>query len=316
MEAIIGTRGLTRRFGSTTAVDGLDLEIARGEIFGLVGPDGAGKSTTLRLICGLLQPTGGETIVDGHRACNPGPLREVIAYMAQRFGFYQDLSVEENMNFYADLYGLPARERPAAFARLLELTQLTPFRSRQAGQLSGGMKQKLALMCTLLHKPKILILDEPTNGLDPVSRRDLWLLLYQLVRDGMTAVISTAYLDEAEQCHRVALMNRGRLLACGPPDQLRAGIAGQCYEIKTANRQQTRALLSGRPGVVSVEPHGATLHLFLDPCHTSPAELRRQLLAAGGEPAAEFRLITPTLEDVFIFMIQRSREDAAVPAAV
>ena len=313
MEPIIRVRRITRRFGATTAVAGLDLDIARGEIFGLVGPDGAGKSTTLRLICGLLQPSEGEIVVDGHRTDKPGPLREVVAYMAQRFGFYPDLSVQENMMFYADLYSLPAAGRDAAFAALLEMTQLSAFRDRPAGKLSGGMKQKLALMCTLLHQPRVLILDEPTNGLDPVSRRDLWFLLYRLAKDGMTIVISTAYLDEAQQCHRVALMNEGRVLACGAPGQLRADVPEHCFEVKSPSRQRTRLLLKDHPGVVSVEPYGAALHLFLDPRATSPAQLQT-ILRDAGEVPSELIPITPTLEDVFIVMIRKFNAAAAATA--
>lgn len=305
MNPIIRTRDLTRLFAGSPepAVDGLNLEVAPQEIFGLVGPDGAGKSTALRLICGLLAPTSGEAFVDGHAAVRVGPLRESIGYLAQRFGFYQDLSIEENMGFYADLYGLPARERGRVFDHLLEMTRLAPFRARPAGQLSGGMKQKLALICTLLHRPRILVLDEPTNGLDPVSRRDLWFLLYQLAKDGMTLLISTAYLDEAEHCHRVALMNRGRVLACGEPDDLRRSVPGECYEVRVANRQQGRALLALCAGVTNVELCGAVLHLFIDPAVTSPAVLAETLREAG-EPNPAIVPIVPTLEDVLIVKIR------------
>lgn len=314
MEPIIRARQLSRRFGSAVAVEDLNLDIARGEIFGLVGPDGAGKSTTLRLICGLLAPTAGEVVVDGFAASQTGPLRDVMAYMAQRFGFYPDLSVEENMTFYADLYGLTAGQRSAAFASLLEMTQLTGFRHRETGKLSGGMKQKLALMCTLLHRPRILVLDEPTNGLDPVSRRDLWLLLYRLAKDGITILISTAYLDEAQQCHRVALLHQGRMLACGAPDQLRSAVPEQCYEITTPHRQRIRSLLKDCPGVVSIEPCGASLHLFLDSRAGSPGQLQA-VLQAGGEPPSPFVPITPTLEDVFIVNISKFK-NGAMPAAI
>ncbi len=311
MDAMIRTRGLTRRFEASPepAVEDLNLDIARREIFGLVGPDGAGKSTALRLICGLLTPTSGEAFIDGHPAARLGPLRESIGYLAQRFGFYQDLSVEENMEFYADLYGLPSSERPRFFEHLLEMTRLIRFRTRPAGQLSGGMKQKLALICTLLHQPRVLVLDEPTNGLDPVSRRDLWFLLYQLVKDGMTVLISTAYLDEAEHCHRVALMNRGRVLACGEPGVLRRSVPSQCYEIRVIDRQRGRAVLSRCVGVKGVELCGAALHLFLDPALTSPAVLTGALREAG-EPEPAFSPILPTLEDVLIVRIRAAEKPA------
>jgi ABC-2 type transport system ATP-binding protein len=222
MEAIIETHDLTRRFGKITAVDHLNLTIAPGEIFGLVGPDGAGKTTTLRMLCSLLDPSEGSASVAGHDVVRePQSVKDQIGYMAQKFGLYQDLSVQENMNFYADLFGIVGAERTALAARLLRMTRMEPFQDRLAGRLSGGMKQKLALMCTLLHRPQILFLDEPTNGVDPVSRRDFWAILYQLLKDGITILMATAYLDEAERCNRVGLMHRGKLIRCDTPEILK-----------------------------------------------------------------------------------------------
>jgi ABC-2 type transport system ATP-binding protein len=222
MAAIIETRDLTRRFGDLVAVDHLNLAVERGEIFGLVGPDGAGKTTTLRMLCGLMDPSEGSASVAGYDVVrNPQAVKDQIGYMAQRFGLYQDLTVEENMTFYADLFGIMGREREELSAGLLRMTRMEPFRARQAGRLSGGMKQKLALMCTLLHRPQILFLDEPTNGVDPVSRRDFWAILYQLLKDGITVFMTTAYLDEAERCNRVGLMHRGKLIRCEAPEALR-----------------------------------------------------------------------------------------------
>lgn len=222
MEPIIEARGLTRRFKDVTAVDHLDLSILPGEIFGLVGPDGAGKTTTLRMLCSLLDPTEGSARVAGHDVVRePQAVKDCIGYMAQKFGLYHDLSVAENMNFYADLFGIVGEERRTLSARLLHMTRMESFRDRLAGRLSGGMKQKLALMCTLLHKPQILFLDEPTNGVDPVSRRDFWAILYQLLKDGITILMTTAYLDEAERCNRVGLMYRGRLIRCDAPETLK-----------------------------------------------------------------------------------------------
>jgi ABC-2 type transport system ATP-binding protein len=223
MEPIIETRDLTRRFKDLTAVDRLNLTVAPGEIFGLVGPDGAGKTTTLRMLCGLVNPTEGTARVAGHdvvRDCRA--VKDQIGYQAQRFGLYTDLTVEENMAFYADLFGILGDERAGLQKRLLHMTRMEPFRERQAGRLSGGMKQKLALMCTLLHHPRILFLDEPTNGVDPVSRRDFWTILYQLLKDGITIFLATAYLDEAERCNRVGFMHRGRLIRCDAPERLKA----------------------------------------------------------------------------------------------
>jgi ABC-2 type transport system ATP-binding protein len=222
MEPIIETRDLTRRFGELTAVDHLNLTVSQGEIFGLVGPDGAGKTTTMRMLCGLVDPDEGTARVAGHDvAREPQQVKDKIGYMAQRFGLYLDLSVEENMNFYADLFGIIGSTRMELKTRLLHMTRMEPYRNRQAGQLSGGMKQKLALMCTLLHRPQILFLDEPTNGVDPVSRRDFWAILYELLKEGITILMATAYLDEAERCNRVGLMHRGRLIRCNAPEALK-----------------------------------------------------------------------------------------------
>jgi ABC-2 type transport system ATP-binding protein len=222
MEPIIEVRGLTRKFGELTAVDHLDLTVERGEIFGLVGPDGAGKTTTLRMLCGLMTPTEGSARVAGHDVDRDSQaVKDQIGYMAQRFGLYGDLTVAENMAFYADLFGIVGAERERLSSELLRMTRMEPFRDRQAGRLSGGMKQKLALMCTLLHRPQVLFLDEPTNGVDPVSRRDFWAILYQLLKDGITIFMSTAYMDEAERFNRVGLMHKGKLIRCSPPEQLK-----------------------------------------------------------------------------------------------
>jgi ABC-2 type transport system ATP-binding protein len=223
MATIIETRGLTKRFGELTAVDHLDLTVAEGEIFGLVGPDGAGKTTTLRMLCGLMDPSEGSALVAGHDTARESQaVKDQIGYMAQRFGLYQDLTVEENMIFYADLFDITGQTRVDLTAQLLQMTRMEPFRTRPAGKLSGGMKQKLALMCTLLHRPRILFLDEPTNGVDPVSRRDFWAILYQLLKDGITIFMTTAYLDEAERCNRVGLLHKGKLIRCSTPEAMKA----------------------------------------------------------------------------------------------
>jgi ABC-2 type transport system ATP-binding protein len=223
MEPIIEICGLTKRFGELTAVDHLDLTVGKGEIFGLVGPDGAGKTTTLRMLCGLMEPSEGSARVAGHDVARESrAVKDQIGYMAQRFGLYQDLTVEENMIFYADLFDITGETRAELTAQLLRMTRMEPFRARPAGKLSGGMKQKLALMCTLLHRPRILFLDEPTNGVDPVSRRDFWAILYQLLKDGITIFMTTAYLDEAERCNRVGLLHKGKLIRCSTPEAMKA----------------------------------------------------------------------------------------------
>jgi len=310
--AIIKVRDLTRRFGDLTAVDRLNLEVARGEIFGLVGPDGAGKTTTLRMLCTLMEITEGEIQIAGYDvARDTDAVKDRIGYMAQRFGLYGDLTVEENMVFYSDLFSITGREREELMERLLRMTRMEPFRKRQAGRLSGGMKQKLALMCTLLHHPQILFLDEPTNGVDPVSRRDFWAILYQLVRDGLTVFLTTAYLDEAERCNRVGFMYKGRMIQCDSPDALKNNLEEECYEIRSSDQRAAREALENLNGVVSVAPSGAALHLFLSPSETSVAELEHTLEEKRIR-AAEFNRIMPSLEDVFIALAHKASAEERI----
>ncbi len=300
---IIRTENLTRKFGALTAVDHLNLEIAEGEIFGLVGPDGAGKTTTMRMLCGLMNPTEGKAIVAGHDVSRElDAVKDQIGYMAQRFGLYSDLTVAENMTFYSDLFGVTGRERDDLTARLLKMTRMEPFQQRPAGKLSGGMKQKLALMCTLLHKPRVLFLDEPTNGVDPVSRRDFWAILYDLVRSGLTVFVSTAYLDEAERANRVAFLDHGRIIRCDTPAALRRSLDETCYQIHSGDNRALRQRLEQEPGVLTAQPSGAYLHLFLNPTVTSVETL-------ATKDHFEFKEILPSLEDVFIALIRK--EEAA-----
>jgi ABC-2 type transport system ATP-binding protein len=302
METIIDIRHLTRRFDDLVAVHDLNLAVAKGEIFGLVGPDGAGKTTTLRLLCGLMHPTEGQIRVAGYDVTRElGAVKDRIGYMAQRFGLYGDLTVDENMEFYADLFGITRATRDELTPQLLRMTRMEPFRKRQAGRLSGGMKQKLALMCTLLHHPEILFLDEPTNGVDPVSRRDFWAILYQLVKDGVTVFVTTAYLDEAERCNRVGLMHRGRLIRCDSPEALRHHLKEECYELEAQDLRAARERLQASEGVASVQPAGSTLHVFIDPSRTSPQVLAQTL--GGGV----FKPILPSLEDVFIALVKAEK---------
>ncbi len=214
--------GLTKKFASLVAVDNLNLQVEEGEIFGLVGPDGAGKSTTMRLLTSILDPTSGQAwVYQKHTVKEAEELKECIAYMSQRFGLYEELTVIENINFYADVYGVAKSKRQDSIERLLGFSGLLPFKGRLAGKLSGGMKQKLGLACALIHTPKVLFLDEPTNGVDPVSRRDFWKILYDLLKEKVTIFCSTCYLDEAERCHRVGLMHKGKLLRCDTPDAIK-----------------------------------------------------------------------------------------------
>ena len=299
MNIAVQARSLSRRFGAIEAVRDLSFEVKSGEVFGLVGPDGAGKTTTLRMLCGLVDPDKGDAVVAGFEvAKHLDQVKDAIGYMAQKFGLYGDLSVEENMDFYADLFGITGQVRADLKTRLLKMTRMEPFRDRPAAKLSGGMKQKLSLMCTLLHKPQILFLDEPTNGVDPVSRRDFWLILEELVKDGMTVLVSTAYLDEAERCHRVALMDRGRIVLCGTPAELKANLPEKCYAIRATNLREIKHTLEARPGVSSVEMSGAALHLFLKP--------EAKLLDIIADLDIDAERITPTLEDILISEIQRA----------
>ena len=221
-------------------MDRLTLTVAKGELFGLVGSDGAGKTTTIRILTGIMDASDGDAWVLGHHSGREAEaIKPEIGYMSQRFGLYPDLTVMENIHFYADIYSVPKRERDEKIDRLLAFSNLTPFKKRFAGNLSGGMKQKLGLACALIHTPQVLFLDEPTNGVDPVSRRDFWRILYQLLKEGVTIFVSTAYLDEADRCHRVGLIHRGRLLACDAPDQLRGLMKGAILEIRTSDPRKT-----------------------------------------------------------------------------
>jgi ABC-2 type transport system ATP-binding protein len=229
--AAIKTINLTRKFDALLAVDNLNLEVNSGEIFGLVGPDGAGKTTTMRLLTGILEPTSGDAWVDDRHIVKEAELlKETIGYMSQRFGLYEDLTVIENISFYADVYCVPRNQTAKKIDELLGFSGLLPFKSRLAGNLSGGMKQKLGLACALIHTPKVLFLDEPTNGVDPVSRRDFWQILYNLQKQNVTIFISTAYLDEADRCSRVGLLHKGRLLRCDAPDAIKNQIGADSME--------------------------------------------------------------------------------------
>lgn len=240
----IKASALTRKFGDNTAVNDLNLEIEEGEIFGLVGPDGAGKTTTMRLLTGILDPSSGEGwVFNKHIVRESEALKENIAYMSQRFGLYEELTVMENINFYADVFCIPKKQREAVIEKLLGFSGLAPFKQRLAGKLSGGMKQKLGLSCALIHTPKVLFLDEPTNGVDPVSRRDFWKILYDLLKEKVTILYSTSYLDEAERCRRVGLINKGRLLKCDTPENIKKECDAATLEqafIKIINDYESR----------------------------------------------------------------------------
>jgi ABC-2 type transport system ATP-binding protein len=316
-EALVSARALTRSFGAVRAASEVSFEVRRGEMFGLIGPDGAGKTTTLRMILGLLKPDSGQALTCGlDPARDRRRLSSRVGYLSQKFSLYGDLSVDENAAFFAeihDVYDYAAR-RDA----LLEMVHMTPFRDRLADRLSGGMKQKLALVCTLVHTPELLVLDEPTTGVDPVSRRDFWKLLGRLQREGLTLLLTTPYLDEAERCTRVALIDEGRILTVDSPDALREAEKGVMVEVLAEPRREALAVLRAAPGVAEVEVFGERLHASLPGAPPAGAGAAADALAArlneAGLVVHSSRPTTPSLEDVFIGRI-RARE-AAAPAEV
>lgn len=302
MPAII-TENLTKRFGDLTAVDSLTISVAEGELFGLVGSDGAGKTTTMRMLTAIMDPTSGDAWVMGHHVQRePEALKEKIGYMSQRFGLYPDLTVQENIHFYADIYGLSRKERQTTIEELLSFSNLAPFRKRKAGDLSGGMKQKLGLSCALVHTPRVLFLDEPTNGVDPVSRRDFWRILYRLLKEGVAIFVSTAYLDEADRCDRVGLIHDGRLLACDTPANLRKLMHGSILEIRTSEPRNAARLLRRELADVSVGLFGDKVHVVTyDSDKTAAAA--EAIIKNKGLPLLSIRTMEPALEDVVISLL-------------
>jgi len=301
--------GLRKSYAGVVAVDGISFTVASGEMFGLIGPDGAGKTTTLRTVLGLLAPDAGTV-----ETCGLTPLRDrralssQIGYLPQRFSLYGDLSVDENIAFFARIHGVSGW-RPRR-AELLDLLRMTPFRDRLADRLSGGMKQKLALACTLIHTPSLLVLDEPTTGVDPVSRRDFWRILSRLLRSGLTILLTTPYLDEAERCGRVALMDRGHVLVTDAPLRLRDGWTGAMLEILASPKDKARDVLRATSGVSDIQVFGERLHVALPA--VPPTEAPRAAVALAARLTAEgigvesSRAILPSLEDVFIARVRES----------
>jgi ABC-2 type transport system ATP-binding protein len=300
--------GLTKRFAGTTAVDGLRFTVETGEVFGLVGPDGAGKTTTMRMLAGVMTPDAGSATVAGCDVVHdPEAVKHRISYMPQGFGLYEDLTVDENIRFYADLFGVGRAAREQRAERLLAASGMTRFRDRLAGQLSGGMKKKLGLTCALIHTPQVVLLDEPTTGVDPVSRRDFWRILYELVAEGVTVLASTAYLDEAERCHRLALVHQGRLLLCDSPARLKARMPGDVLQIGSPAPGAVRDELRRAPGVSSVLVVGDGVHVVVDDAARRVPEIRIRLEAAT-VPFTEVAPTVPTIEDLFVASIPVSAE--------
>ncbi len=303
---IVRTQNLCKSFGQTVAVNDLNLEVHRGELFGLVGPDGAGKTTTLRMMAGILEPSSGQLWVNGISVVDePEAIKEHIAYMPQRFGLYQDLTVIENLIFYADLFRVPQKERGGRIERLMAFSRLGPFKERLAGALSGGMKQKLGLACALIHSPALLLLDEPTNGVDPVSRRDFWKILYDLLKQGISILVSTAYLDEAERTTRVGLMDHGSVIQLGAPQALKELVKGVMFEIVPSNLARCRKILSDLPFILDANVFGDGFHVRVN----DEQQMDSVLMALNREDIeiSSLKKISPSMEDAFLSLIRRRR---------
>lgn len=299
-QSAIIVEGLTKSFTNVRAVDQLSFDVKPGEIFGLVGPDGAGKTTTLRMLAGVMPPDEGKATIAGCDVIHdPEGAKRHLSYMPQRFGLYEDLSVDENIRFYADLFGVRKRDRQERAAQLLQAAGMSEFRARLAGKLSGGMKQKLALVCALIHWPKIILLDEPTNGVDPVSRRDFWRILYELMSEGVAILTSTAYLDEAERCHRVGLLHQGRLLFCDTPANLKAQLRKDVLSIFSPEARRVRDELEHAGGISSMVLTGDGVHVVVDNAGRRIQEFEKCMREAH-IPFETIQQVTPTIEDLFV----------------
>jgi ABC-2 type transport system ATP-binding protein len=305
----------TKQFGAIRAVDDVSFEVRRGEMFGLIGPDGAGKTTTIRLLCGLLRAGAGRIRVLGHDPVRQHrALTREVGYFSQRFSLYGDLSIDENIAFFAEIHGLQHYEDRRN--RLLDMTQLTPFRDRLADRLSGGMKQKLALACTLVHEPSIILLDEPTTGVDPVSRREFWKLLSEFLSQGITILMATPYLDEAERCSRVGLFSGGKLLVVDTPAALRQGLPGVMTEVLASPQAAAVAALEAHPDVVEMQNFGERIHVrWRESDPGAAVSLAERALAARGVVATGIRAVPASLEDVFINRVMQASESIVAAAA-
>lgn len=317
MDYAIQAQGLTKWYGNqkaAPAVVGLDLAIPPGGLYGLVGPDGAGKTTTLRILATVMLPSQGTAMVAGQDVRREAEkIRRVVGYMPQNFSLYADLSVMENLNFFADINNVPKVRKQERIQEMLAFSRLERFTGRKAGDLSGGMKKKLALACALVHDPQILILDEPSTGVDPVSRRELWLILAQIVAQGVTVLVSTPYMDEAERCNQVGILYGGKLLTSGTPEELIGGLPFDILEVKSKPRKRMRAVVAEMPGILSWRPVGDRLRISA-PRHNGNAEQLLQALekslAADGQEIRLLRRARPDMEDVFVHLMEEQRGGA------
>jgi ABC-2 type transport system ATP-binding protein len=300
LQSAIVVDGLTKSFPGVRAVNSLSFDVRAGEIFGLVGPDGAGKTTTMRMLAGIMPPDSGKATVAGFDvARDPEGAKHALSYMPQRFGLYEDLTVDENIRFYGDLFGVNKTERNARSTQLLQAAGMSEFRKRLAGNLSGGMKQKLGLVCALIHRPKVILLDEPTTGVDPVSRHDFWRILYELVAEGVAILISTAYLDEAERCHRVALLHQGELLFCDAPANLKANFGKDVLSITAQEPRRLRTELEHAEGISSLLLTGDGVHVVVDDAARRIPLFEARLKLADISFDSILK-IAPSIEDLFV----------------
>jgi ABC-2 type transport system ATP-binding protein len=305
----IQARGLSKHFGDLKAVDALDLNVPRGQIYGFLGPNGSGKSTTIRMLCGLLTPTEGTAEVLGtHIPGNAKLLKPRIGYMTQKFSLFGDMTVRENLQFIAEIYSYPASDRKNRIDELLDKYDLMPQTKQLAGTMSGGQKQRLALACAVLHHPELLLLDEPTSAVDPQSRRDFWANLFRLAENGTTILVSTHYMDEAERCHRLAILDQGVKVADGTPQELQAATGMHIVEVNAENPYAAQSAIDNRPEVVSVTQLGVRLRVLIPSSVGKPADLVRKALA-DKNVTGDVQIVTPSLEDVFVAVTMKSPED-------
>ncbi len=307
MNPVIEINELKKNYNTVNAVNGISMQVNEGEMFGLVGPDGAGKTTTIRILCGLLNPSGGSAFLFGKDiSINRKSIQNQIGYLSQKFSLYGDLTIDENIEFFADIHGV--KNYAERRNELLEFTRLTPFRKRLAEKLSGGMKQKLALACSLIHKPKILFLDEPTTGVDPVSRRDFWKILSSLLKEKITILMSTPYLDEAERCNRVALMNNGKIISLDTPQKIKASFNKDVIEIICSESRKANLVLKNH-SEYEAQLFGDRINVVVNNFEKDYPEIEKIFMNEGIE-ILDRRIVTPSLENIFIHLVKKENEDA------